>query len=199
MVGKIEPIRQLQSFLMECVEQAERHLGLRDKSFLCPQVRVLDVKSPRTIDSDPPNLWVDIPARSLCSDDLTEARWHVAHESIHVLDPHKNPTSYLEEGLATWFQNKEVSQYCGPQSNPWYDAMKRVNPWIEKGLLAGLSRFRQEQANLRRQGKPSIKLGDITKDMLIFYCPALRGAVSPLIEAFPAFPTPEEVPRSSQL
>ena len=48
--------------------------------------------------------------------------WQVAHESVHLLDPGPMGTNFLEEGLATWFQdefkfhNEEVRRYIGKNS-----------------------------------------------------------------------------------
>ena len=36
------------------------------------------------------------------------ARWQLAHECLHLIDPHENPTNVLEEGLATYYQNNKV-------------------------------------------------------------------------------------------
>ena len=32
--------------------------------------------------------------------------WQVAHESVHLLDPGPEGANFLEEGLATWFQDE---------------------------------------------------------------------------------------------
>lgn len=40
-----------------------------------------------------------------CSPD--QGRWQVAHECVHLLDPvERGETNFLEEGLATWFQDE---------------------------------------------------------------------------------------------
>ena len=112
---KIEQsIRHLQPFLVECIQCVQELLGPRDEKYHFPQIRSTCTGGPYT-DTLTLNLAVVLPMSSLSNCDLTEARWHIAHESIHVLDPHSNPTNYLEEGLATWFQNIKVDTYTGPR------------------------------------------------------------------------------------
>ena len=47
--------------------------------------------------------------------DPVRARWQLAHECLHLLDPWHididGSINYLEEGLATWYQN-----YCVPEA-----------------------------------------------------------------------------------
>ena len=47
--------------------------------------------------------------------DPARARWQLAHECFHLLDPWNpkvdgRPTNMLEEGLATWYQNSRVPE-----------------------------------------------------------------------------------------
>ena len=176
---------ELQNFLEECLRDVEKLLHSRDnEEFNFPQVQFRNVTGPCTDVLNPPDLHVVVPENSvLGGGDLKVARWHVAHESIHVLDPHSVPTNYLEEGLATWFQNHKVTDYPGCQYNPWYEAMQRVKPWINP-LLTGLKQFRQEQRT---------KLGDITAETLISYCCVPEEHAAQLVERFPVNPTSQEV------
>lgn len=189
---KIEQsIHDLRPFLVECVHDVQGLLGPRDEQFCFPKIRSANRHGPYT-DSSKHNLAVVLPESSLSKCDLTEARWHIAHESIHVLDPHSNPTNYLEEGLATWFQNTKVDSYTGPRWYPWAEAEKRVKSLMDT-LPNGLRRFRDEQRRLRLRGDPYTKLGDIAAELLIRYCPETRATARLLIERFPMNPCARRV------
>ena len=68
----------------------------------------------------------------LTSNPLTDparARWQLAHECLHLLDPWNErvdgrPANWLEEGLAAWFQNSRVpeaechEEQYGPSGGP---------------------------------------------------------------------------------
>ena len=148
-----------------------------------------DKTGPYTDTSSHPRLLVFLPKACLLKDDLTEARWHVAHESIHVLDPHSNPTNYLEEGLATWFQNEKVKEYEGYRYDPWAEAQKRVEPWLD-ALPRGLKRFREKQRSLRLKGMTSTKIGDIRFEVLRRYCNEIDESGKSLVCTFPKDPNP---------
>ncbi len=184
---KIEQsISDLRPFLDECIQNVQELLGPRDEQYYFPKIRSDSLSGPY-LDPSKPNLAVVLPESSLLECGLTEARWHIAHESIHVLDPHLNPTNYLEEGLATWFQNKKVGTYKGRRWNPWAEAEKRVKPLIDM-LPDALKCFRSEQRRLRIRGEPWTKLGDITAELLISYCPETRESAQLLVERFPKKP-----------
>lgn len=178
-------------FLEECVRAAEDLLGPRDEQWDVPGLRVrTDGKTgPYTDTSSFPRLLVFLPQACLFKKGLTEARWHVAHESIHVLDPHSNPTNYLEEGLATWFQNDRVKEYEGCRYDPWAEAQKRVEPWLDV-LPRGLKRFRERQRRLRLKGVTSTKIGDIRFEVLRRYCTELDERGESLVRPFPKDPNP---------
>jgi len=44
------------------------------------------------------------------------AHWQLAHECVHLIDPHKDPTNFLEEGLATWYQNQKAEGFENSKS-----------------------------------------------------------------------------------
>ncbi len=176
----------LQPFLAECIHQVQELLGARDEQYCLPQIRSENREGPYT-DTSNRRLAVVLPVSSLLVCDLTAARWHIAHESIHVLDPHPNPTNYLEEGLATWFQYKKVDSYTDSRWDPWAEAEKRVQPFMDK-LPTALKCFREEQRRLRLRGEFWTKLGDITDDLLTCYCPETREAAHSLVARFPTIP-----------
>ena len=173
-------------FLEDCICKAEELFGQRDPSYNAPQIRCCDEGNPR-LRINGSQLFVDLPQSSLSAEDRSEVRWHIAHEAVHVLDPHYNPTNYLEEGLATWFQNKIASDYKGSRWRPWADAESRVKTLMEF-LPDALRRFRERQHQLRRQGHQWTKIGDISAEMLVKYCPAAQCVASDLAQKFPRDP-----------
>ena len=189
-----ESIRKLQPCLKRFVRDAEALFGPRNERWDFPLIRARKDggNGPYTDTSKCPHLTVLLPECSLMRDDLTEAEWHVAHESVHVLDPHANPTNYLEEGLATWFQNCKVKQYNGPRWDPWVEAENRVKPWTDV-LPERLKRFRAKQRELRLQGQRWIRLGDITDDVLSVYCREVNEQAKSLVCRFPKCPKPAVV------
>jgi hypothetical protein len=60
------------------------------------------------------------------------ARWQLAHECVHLIDPHfPAPTNVLEEGLATWFQNRQVKCRCFFSTPAYSRAEHLVSPLME--------------------------------------------------------------------
>ena len=47
---------------------------------------------------------IQVSGGAWCKGDRYQGGWQVAHECVHLLDPGKGITNFLEEGLATWFQ-----------------------------------------------------------------------------------------------
>ncbi len=122
--------------------------------------------------------------------DLARARWQLAHECFHLLDPWNpkvdgRPTNWLEEGLATWYRNTKVRE-AEDHGNPYYDkAQKLVEPFMGD-LPSAVKRIRQERG---------LRIGEITPDVLRGYCPdgdedALRMLCQP-------FSRSESVPREA--
>ena len=84
-----------------------------------------------------------------CCDD--QGTWQVAHECVHLLDPgEKDSANYLEEGLATWFQDETrfhdeiVKRYIGrnsphPQS---YATAKRLVAECMPSLIPAVKTIR---------------------------------------------------------
>ena len=116
----------LPEYASRFLDDIERWFGPRDRSFALVGI---------DIDSTPdnsPRLW--FPNSGIALDDaeqrsrhvvirlgptaLTDparARWQLAHECFHLLDPWNlrvdgRPTNMLEEGLATWYQNSRVPE-----------------------------------------------------------------------------------------
>ena len=56
---------------------------------------------------------IDIQLSKNVIGDFELAKWQLAHECVHLLDPWYStwgPTNFLEEGIATWFQNYKVDE-----------------------------------------------------------------------------------------
>ncbi len=156
----------------------EKRFGPRDRSYTLVGIHI-DKKQ-----GNVPCLWYPnsgIPAgdserRSkhvivrLTSNALTNpvrARWQLAHECLHLLDPWNNlvdgrSTNWLEEGLATWYQNMKVPE-AELHEGKYANAEELVKPIIEE-LPEAVRRIRQE-CNLR--------VGEITPDILVKYYPAI--------------------------
>ena len=141
-------------------------LGPRDSQFVFGTVRETTDKndSPQThfpngfhFDG---NCTVDIhisqwPWEHLSPD---QSVWQVAHESVHLLDPVPRGTNFLEEGLATWFQdefkfhNEEVRCYIAKNSGrpPSYaKAKKLVQICMPSHLCSAVKEIRASGVRIR--------------------------------------------------
>ena len=156
----------------------EHRFGPRDRSFTLVGI-VID-RTP----SNPPQLWFpdsgilhgDPKGRSrhvvirLAPNALTDpvrARWQLAHECVHLLDPWNEKvegcsTNWLEEGLATWYQNSNVPERkC--HEDRYAKAEELVRP-LKDHLPEAITRIRQEQR---------LRMGEIPSDSLRDYCPGM--------------------------
>ena len=100
--------------------------------------------------------------------DPARARWQLAHECLHLLDPWNvrvdgAPANWLEEGLAAWFQNRRVpeAEYHEGQYAPAEDL---VSPLMDT-LPDAVKRIRRERA---------LRISEITPDALQDYCPEMN-------------------------
>lgn len=96
------------SYFLECLE---RLFGPRDPSFTIVGVHISRDEGPAIW--YPPTGTKHIIVRLGCNvlANPTQARWQLAHECLHLLDPaREDEVSFLEEGLATWFQNTVVRE-----------------------------------------------------------------------------------------
>ena len=137
----------------------EHWLGPRDRSYA-----LVGIDIDRTLDNSP-RLW--FPDIGIAPDDteqrsrhivirlgptaLTDrvrARWQLAHECVHLLDPWNlrvdgRPTNWLEEGLATWYQNSRVPE-AEFHEGLYASAEDLVGPLMEE-LPTAAKRIRQER------------------------------------------------------
>ena len=99
--------------------------------------------------------------------DPARARWQLAHECFHLLDPWNpkvdgRPTNMLEEGLATWFQNSRVPE-AELHKGLYVVAEDLVKPLMD-ALPDAIKRIRQEL---------KLRIGEITPDVLRDHCPGM--------------------------
>ena len=157
----------------------ECSFGPRDRSFTIVGI---------DIDSTPensPRLW--FPNSGIASDDaerrsrhvvirlsataltdLARARWQLAHECFHLLDPWHprvdgQPTNMLEEGLATWYQNSRVPE-AEYHDGIYAAAEDLVRPLMDQ-LPSAVKRIRQERR---------LRIGRFTPEVLREYCPEVH-------------------------
>ena len=101
--------------------------------------------------------------------DPARARWQLAHECFHLLDPWSEkvdgrPANWIEEGLAAWYQNSRV-----PEAE-WHEgsyalAEELVAPLVDD-LAHAVRRIRMERR---------LRISEITPDVLHDYCPNLNS------------------------
>ena len=100
--------------------------------------------------------------------------WQVAHECVHLLDPgQKGSANFLEEGLATWFQDEP--RFHDDLVNAFVKAeiakggIKRSKDYAEaKELVCGcLPQLIPAVKKIRSSG---VKIWEITEDMLAPPC-----------------------------
>ena len=125
-------MRDRVEFMLFLKQQAKTYRGCLEGIFgQCDQGFVLgSIKESTRKDSKPHTYLNEFDLKDGCRVDIhigkeawqncsyAQATWQLAHESVHLLDPVKDgEATFLEEGLATWFQNepkfhsKEVKEY----------------------------------------------------------------------------------------
>ena len=99
--------------------------------------------------------------------DCDWARWQLAHECVHLLDPGVPPTIVMEEGIAVWYQNRK-SPWRPDDSDPPYAAAQTLVIPLMDFLPDALTTIR----------KKGIQMRHITPDMLSENCPELSERTS---------------------
>ena len=100
------------------------------------------------------------------------ARWQLAHECVHLLDPWNKkvdgmPTNLLEEGLATWYQNFKANCELSSDVRSYEEAESLVKPHIEE-LQNAVKKIRLEVG---------LRIGEISTETLAKYCPGVDDNV----------------------
>ena len=167
--------KTLPEYASQFLADIEHRFGHRDRSFALVGIDI--DKTPGNV----PRTW--FPDSGIPPDDgqrrsrhlvirlgpnaLTDpagARWQLAHECFHLLDPWNpkvdgRPTNMLEEGLATWYQNNSVpeKEFHDVLYAPAEDLVK---PMMDE-LPPAIKRIRQELG---------LRIGEIPPDILRVYC-----------------------------
>ena len=160
--------------------QAEGLFGPRDPSFTILGIELVDSEDVSSQIWYPPShedrkhVIVHLSAGALRCEQL--ALWELAHECVHLIDPSRlEQATVLEEGLAVWFQNKEVGKEFMSENGSYADAERLVLPLMDS-LPGAIRRMRQEKG---------VTLCDITAELLREYCPHLSLSLCrKLVEAF---------------
>ena len=168
-----EYVRLLEQQTYAYMHQLETMFGRRDGRFLFRSI---------TRSTDPPDVpYIDFPYGfhfngdcvvnicvsewpwEHCSPD--QGPWQVAHECVHLLDPGpRGGSNFLEEGLATWFQDEPayhgdaVQRYIArnpPHPHHYAEAKELV--------LLCMPQLQEAVRTIRSSG---IRIGDITTDGL---------------------------------
>ena len=143
------------------IAELERLLGPRDPKFTYvglefdttpdakPHIWFLKTGYPgHETDQDPTHITIRLTEAA--QNDANLAIWQLAHECVHLIDPWNTkregrPSNYLEEGLATWYQNTIIQDF---HVDPPYDeARTLVEPYMPE-LAATVKHIRTEH-NLR--------------------------------------------------
>lgn len=172
----------LPAYVSRFLADIEHLFGPRDPAFTLVGIEIDATAGAR------PHLWYpdsgippgDAEGRSrhvvirLASSALTDsarARWQLAHECLHLLDPWNErvdgrPANWLEQGLATWYQNSRVpkaecheGQYA-----------------IAENLVSPLMDASPDAVKLIRQDR-GLRISEITSDVLRGYCSGMSQDV----------------------
>lgn len=101
------------------------------------------------------------------------ARWQLAHECIHLIDPWNRiadgrATNVLEEGLAVWYQNFAAPCSLGTDLRSYLEAEALINPHIGE-LCAAIKSIRSDEL---------VRIGEMTPELLLAYCPSIGDATA---------------------
>ena len=157
------------------MDDLEERFGPRDPNFEFGSILPGTGKRPHISCPRTSRINICLTKEALADSDEMWARWQLAHECVHLIDPHENPTNVLEEGLAVWYQNKKVTRQFADRDGPYAEAEDLVRPFVHTLPTA----IRGIRTNLR------LAIGDIPEDVLIKYCPEVKGVAQELAARFP--------------
>ncbi len=144
------------------IAEIERQLGPRDPNFTYvglefdttpdakPQISFLNTGYPGHETENGSNHIV-IRLTADAQSDANLAIWQLARQCVHLIDPWNietegQPTNYLEEGLATWYQNTNIQNI--PTDNPEHAKAKALVEPHMPDLAASIKHLRTNH-NLR--------------------------------------------------
>ncbi len=162
----------LPEYTSRFLAELEDMFGPRDRSYCLTGI---DIDPMQDV---PPHLWypgegspkhtyVIIRLSGNALTDPVRARWQLAHECVHLLDPWEpvttgRNTNWLEEGLASWYQNFRVPEAAYLQGL-YGEAQSLLEPFIA-GLIPAVRRIRRDLG---------IRIGEIGPAALRDYFPGL--------------------------
>ena len=111
------------------------------------------------------------------------AYWQLAHECVHLIDPQfPPPTTVMEEGIATWNQNKKLGSrdfLCPSRDVAYIEAERLVAAYMDNDYLPEIIR------GLRQRPVYPVRIYDITLDLLARSAPKIPSlAASKLTQPF---------------
>ena len=141
-------------------------LGPRDDSYILPaDIREVDggptTHFPHGYEAK--EVEIHLSREAVEHTDCGWARWQLAHECVHLLDPGEPPTIVLEEGIATWNQPRK-SDWPGVIDPPYIHARDLVKPWMDV--------LPEAVKGIRAHG---IQMRHMTSAHLAEYCPGLSA------------------------
>lgn len=142
----------------ECLKELELLLGPRNPWYSLGDVRFYEAIAPHPFLPDGSRtIEIRLSMNAKGNEDLT--RWQLAHECAHLLDPlFSSIVNVLEEGIATWFQEKKIKGKNFLVEDKYIKAKALVLNFIEENAL--LEKVKQ----LRDEG---LRIHEITaKDLL---------------------------------
>ena len=166
------------------IAELERLLGPRD-----PKFTYVGLEFDTTLDAKP-HIWflktgypghetdqypthITIRLTEAAQNDANLAIWQLAHECVHLIDPWNTKregrrSNYLEEGLATWYQNTIIQDI--PNTLPQYvEARSLVEPHMPE-LATTIKHLRANR---------NIRIGDINDpDLLLDRCSEIDTKVA---------------------
>ncbi len=166
----------LTRFLGKYLVEVEALFGPRDPSFTILGIELVDTEHSE------PRIWFPpssperkhvivhlMPDPEDCERDCAaRLRWQLAHECVHLLDPHPGAANVLEEGLCTWYQNHaEPKPFRQPKGGSYAEALALANPLMDE--LPDVIR------HLRQTGH---RIRCITSEVLREACPRIQQNLS---------------------
>ena len=181
----------LPEYASQFLADIERRFGPRDRSFTLVGI---DIDRSQ---GKPPHLWFQIPASRRTmprgAPDTSLSGWDQMHlqtrsgpggslptSVFHLLDPwnekvDERPANWLEEGLASWYQNS-----CVPEAEHHeglYAAAEHLVKPLVDNLPNAVKRIRLERR---------LRISEITPDILRDYCPGFsEEMLRELCQPFP--------------
>lgn len=177
-INRIQFLSDLQDHVSRYTDTLETLLGPRRRGFVFGTILRSDDDCPSTHFPEGfratgcvVNVLISPNAWDTCY--RPQATWQVAHECVHLLDPGLlGTTNFLEEGLATWFQDEPryhekwlheyIPQAVKTHSNSYKDARQLVLQANPVYLLPAVKRIR-ETGTLIRDITPDVLAREIPK------------------------------------